>query len=279
MKEIGYRGRFLERIPGFHWFSPAIMLNIALNTFRELVRSRLLALIMFFSVATILFSVVLASLSLGQTERIVLDFGLSMIEVSGLIAVVFVGGQMLAREIEGRTIYLILSKPISRHAFVLGKFYGFAMVLAVIYLAETAVLAGLLTYEDLMPGKLFFFAAFFSYLKLLVTFAVVLFFSTFAAPMLSILFSLGVFVSSHSANAVADMAEKTKSAALLWFSKGLSVVLPNFEALSYPKKLIATDVPLPDSALVMATAQSALYLCVILLLAAIVFSKKNFENA
>lgn len=279
MKEIGYRGRLLERIPGFHWFSPAIMLNIALNTFRELVRSRLLALIMFFSVATILFSVVLASLSLGQTERIVLDFGLSMIEVSGLIAVVFVGGQMLAREIEGRTIYLILSKPISRHAFVLGKFFGFAMVLAVIYLAETAVLAGLLTYEDLMPGKLFFFAAFFSYLKLLVTFAVVLFFSTFAAPMLSILFSLGVFVSSHSANAVADMAEKTKSAALLWFSKGLSVVLPNFEALSYPKKLIATDVPLPDSALVMATAQSALYLCVILLLAAIVFSKKNFENA
>lgn len=279
MKEIGYRGRLLERIPGFHWFFPAIMLNIALNTFRELVRSRLLALIMFFSVATILFSVVLASLSLGQTERIVLDFGLSMIEVSGLIAVVFVGGQMLAREIEGRTIYLILSKPISRHAFVLGKFFGFAMVLAVIYLAETAVLAGLLTYEDLMPGKLFFFAAFFSYLKLLVTFAVVLFFSTFAAPMLSILFSLGVFVSSHSANAVADMAEKTKSAALLWFSKGLSVALPNFEALSYPKKLIATDVPLPDSALVMATAQSALYLCVILLLAAIVFSKKNFENA
>ncbi len=255
------------------------MLNIALNTFRELVRSRLLALIMFFSVATILFSVVLASLSLGQTERIVLDFGLSMIEVSGLIAVVFVGGQMLAREIEGRTIYLILSKPISRHAFVLGKFLGFAMVLAVIYLAETAVLAGLLAYEDLMPGKLFFFAAFFSYLKLLVTFAVVLFFSTFAAPMLSILFSLGVFVSSHSANAVADMAEKTKSVALLWFSKGLSVLLPNFEALSYPKKLIATDVPLPDSALVMATAQSALYLCLILLFASLVFSKKNFENA
>ena len=279
MKEIGYRGRLLERIPEFHWFSSAIMLNIALNTFRELVRSRLLALIMFFSVATILFSVVLASLSLGQTERMVLDFGLSMIEISGLIAVVFVGGQMLAREIEGRTIYLILSKPISRHAFVLGKFLGFAMVLAVIYLAETAVLAGLLVYEDLMPGKLFFFAAFFSYLKLLVTFAVVLFFSTFAAPMLSILFSLGVFVSSHSANAVADMAVKTKSAALMWFSKGLAVALPNFEALSYPKKLIATDVPLPDSALALAAGQSALYLCLILLFASLVFSKKNFENA
>jgi hypothetical protein len=66
------------------------MFNIALNTFRELVRSRLLALILFFSVLTILFSVVLASLSLGQVERIVLDFGLAMIEISGLVAVVFV---------------------------------------------------------------------------------------------------------------------------------------------------------------------------------------------
>ncbi len=66
------------------------MFNIAFNTFRELVRSRLLALILFFSVLTILFSVVLASLSLGQVERIVLDFGLAMIEISGLVAVVFV---------------------------------------------------------------------------------------------------------------------------------------------------------------------------------------------
>lgn len=279
MKEIGVRGRLLERIPEFRRFTFDIMFNIALNTFRELVRSRLLALILLFSVLTILFSLVLASLSLGQAERIVLDFGLSMIEISGLVAVVFVGGQMLAREIEGRTIYLILSKPISRHAFVLGKFLGFAMVLAVIYLAETGVLAGLLVYENLALGKLFFFAALFSYLKLLVTFAIVLFFSTFAAPMLSILFSLGVFVSSHSANAVADMAEKTKSAALLWFSKGLSVALPNFEALSFPKKLIATNVALPDSALVMAAAHSVVYLCLILFLATLVFARKNFENA
>ncbi|MDQ1343382.1 MAG: hypothetical protein QG650_101 [Patescibacteria group bacterium] len=255
------------------------MFNIALNTFRELVRSRLLALILLFSVATILFSIVLASLSLGQAERVVLDFGLSMIEVSGLVAVVFVGGQMLAREIEGRTIYLILSKPISRKAFVLGKFLGFALVLAVIYLSETAVLAGLLWYENFEIGKLFFLASSFSYAKLLVTFAIVIFFTTFATPMLSILFSLGVFVASHSANAVADMAERTKSVALSYFAQGLSVTLPNFEALSYPKKIIATGIPLPDSVILTSAAHSALYLCLILIFAMLVFSHKNFENA
>lgn len=106
-----------------------------------------------------------------------------------------------------------------------------------------------------------------------------LFFTTFAAPMLSILFSLGVFVSSHSANAVADMAVKTKSAALLWFSKGLSVALPNFEALSYPKKLIATNVPLSDSAIAFAGTHAILYLALVLVFAMLVFSRKNFENA
>ncbi len=186
---------------------------------------------------------------------------------------------MLAREIEGRTIYLILSKPISRRDFVLGKFIGFALVLAVIYLAETAVLSGLLFYEGFPLGKLFFFATLFSYLKLLVTFAVVLFFTTFAAPMLSILFSLGIFVASHSANAVADMAEKTGSAGLLWFSKGLSVALPNFQALSYPKNVIATNVVLPDFVIAVSAAHATLYLALVLLFATIVFSFKNFENA
>lgn len=255
------------------------MFNIALNTFRELVRSRLLALILFFSVVLILFTAVLASLSLGQTERMVLDFGLSMIEISGLVAVVFVGGQMLAREIEGRTIYLILSKPISRHAFVFGKFLGFASVLGTIYLAETAVLSGLLWYENLPFTALFFISAAFSYLKLLVTFAVVLFFTTFASPMLSILFSLGVFISSHSAAAVLDMAARTKSEGLIWMGKALSVGLPNFEALSFPKKVIATQIEVPSAVLAISFGHAALYLCLILLFSAIIFSRKNFENA
>jgi hypothetical protein len=74
--------------------------NIAFTTFRELVRNRILSLILLFSILLIAFSQVLATLSLGQTNRIVIDFGLAMIEISGLIATVFVGGQILYKEIE-----------------------------------------------------------------------------------------------------------------------------------------------------------------------------------
>lgn len=115
------------------------MFNIAFNTFRELVRNRILTLIAFFSSVMIAFSLVLASLSLGQTERIVLDFGLAMIEICGLISVIFVGGQILFRELEGRTIYLILSKPIARHEFILGKFLGFGMILVLMHVLESLV--------------------------------------------------------------------------------------------------------------------------------------------
>ncbi len=255
------------------------MFNIALNTFRELVRSRMLVLILVFSVVLILFSLVLASLSLGQTERLVLDFGFSMIELSGLVAVVFVGGQMLYREIEGRTIYLILSKPIGRKEFVLGKFFGFALVLLAIFLAESAVLTGLLFFKGMAIGATLAVAAAFSYLKLLTTFAVVLFFTTFASPILSILFSLAVFVSSHSAQAVLDVAEKTKNAGLGYFGQALSVVLPNFESLSHPKSVIATAVELPSGAIGFSALHALAYLALILTFACLIFERKNFENS
>lgn len=90
------------------------MFNIALNTFRELARNKILYMIVFFGIALIGFSLVLATLSLGQSDKIVADFGLAMVEIFGIISVIFIGSQLLFREIEGKTVYLILSKPVVR---------------------------------------------------------------------------------------------------------------------------------------------------------------------
>ena len=213
------------------------MFNIALNTFRELVRSRIFALILVFACLTIGLSLFLASLSLGQTERIVFDFGISMIEISGLIAVVFVGGQMLVKETEGRTIYLILSKPIRRSAFLLGKFFGFATVLAVIVFAESVILSGLLYMSHIPMTALYFIALASVYVKLILVFAITLFFSTFASAILSIFFALGIYIAGHSAYMVLDMAARSKSVALAYAGQGFATLLPNFESLSYAKTI------------------------------------------
>jgi ABC-type transport system involved in multi-copper enzyme maturation permease subunit len=98
------------------------MFPIALNSFREFIRNKILTLITFFAVVLIGFSLFLASISMGEVSRLVRDFGIQMIEWFGVVTVVFLGSQMLFRELEGRTIYLILSKPIERYEFLIGKF-------------------------------------------------------------------------------------------------------------------------------------------------------------
>ena len=117
------------------------MFTIALNTIRELVRNKFFSLILFLGVVFILISFGLKTLALGELERVLYDFGLSFIELTGLAVILFLGGGMIAREIEGRTIFLMLSKPIPRYSIFLGKFLGFSGVMIFMVAFQTVVLA------------------------------------------------------------------------------------------------------------------------------------------
>lgn len=116
------------------------MFNIALNTFREIIRNKFFGLIAFLGIVFILLSLVLDTLALGEVRRVLFDFGLSFIEITGFAIVLFLGGGMIAREIEGRTIYLMLSKPVRRGVIVLGKFVGFSAVISSVVLLEMIIL-------------------------------------------------------------------------------------------------------------------------------------------
>lgn len=98
------------------------MFAIALNTIRELIRNRFFSVILFLGIIFIIISFVLDTLALNELERVLYDFGLSFIELTGLAVILFLGGGMIAREIEGRTIFLMLSKPVARSSIFLGKF-------------------------------------------------------------------------------------------------------------------------------------------------------------
>ncbi len=214
------------------------MFNIAFNTFRELIRNRILTIILFFTFVLILFSQVLASLSLGQTDRIVLDFGLAMIEICGLIAVIFVGGQILFRELEGRTIYLILSKPIARRDFIFGKFLGFSGIILLLLLLQSAVFAGVLAFGHIAFDPLILTALLAIFVKLLLVFAIILFCSTFTNPLLSILVTMGIYIAAHSTSTILDMAARLKNPSLIIIGKFLTAVMPNFEALNFAKNTL-----------------------------------------
>ncbi|MDP2104095.1 MAG: ABC transporter permease [Candidatus Gracilibacteria bacterium] len=253
------------------------MFNIALNTFRELTRNKILYMIVFFGVVLIAFSLVLATLSLGQTDKIVVDFGLAMIEIFGIISVIFIGSQLLFREIEGKTVYLILSKPVARHEFILGKFLGFAAILFFIIFIQSLI-SFVVFFIAKTPFSILLFASIgFIYLKLLLLFAIILFFSTFISPLLSILITLGVYIIGHSVAAMITMAEKSGNVIMYYFSKVLMVIFPNFEALNI-KSVIGTPVVLAPTYFAWNTLHALLYLALLLTFASLIFNRRTFEN-
>lgn len=253
------------------------MWNIAKNTFRELARNKMLYLILFFGIILIIFSLALAALSLGQTDKIVSDFGLAMIEVFGILSVIFIGSQLLFREIEGRTIYLILSKPIARWEFILGKFFGFAMILACIIIFQSILFFGVVWYAGTPWTPLFVITILFTYLKLMVLFAIILFFSTFVSALLAILITLGVYVISHTVSPMIDAAIRGGNAVFLRFSQVLYLLFPNFEGLNYPKNVIGTPELISTTNILANAGHAILYVAIILLFTVLIFNSKTFE--
>jgi ABC-type transport system involved in multi-copper enzyme maturation permease subunit len=234
-------------------------------------------MIVFFGIALIGFSLVLASLSLGQSDKIVVDFGLAMVEVFGIVSVIFIGSQLLFREIEGKTVYLILSKPVARRDFILGKFLGFAAILFIIIGVQAIISTGVFLFAKTPLSFLVFASIGFIYLKLLLLFAIILFFSTFISPLLSILLVLGVYIISHSITTMTDMAIRSGNHILYYFSKFLMVVFPNLEALNI-KSIIGTPIVLNPSFFATNILHTFLYLGLILTFAVLIFNRKTFEN-
>lgn len=195
------------------------MWNIALNTFRELIRNKLFSLIGVFGATFIILSFLLETLSLGEVKRMIFDFGMSFIEITGVFVVLFIGGQMIYREIEGRTIYLMLSKPISRGSILLGKFFGFAMALAIILGLLSTLLSILLILKDAQLDIIYFLAILGIYIKFLSLLAIILFFSTFVSPMVAMFVTGGIYFIGHGVSEILAFAARKGMTELLYLGK------------------------------------------------------------
>src|ERR1700759_2553055 len=107
------------------------ILAVAVNTFREAVRDRVLNGVLGIALLVLVFTLALAELSLDQRSRIVLDIGLASISLFSVVMAVFLGSSLLYKEIERKTLYVILPKPIRRHEFLLGKYFGIVLTVTV----------------------------------------------------------------------------------------------------------------------------------------------------
>ena len=252
------------------------MFNIALNTFREMVRNRFFSLIIFLSVILVALSLWLDSLALGENKRVIIDFGLSFLELSGFAVILLLAGGLIAREIEGRTIYLILSKPIRRGMIILGKFSWFATVLSLVMLIELAILITILLSQWVALDMIFFLAILGIFLKLLSLLALSLFFSTIVSPGLAMFMTIASAIIGHWGYVILDYAIRSGSIVYHYFARGVLILFPNLESLNL-KNLVATTAVVHIETYLIAFALSLVYTVIILILAAWIFERKSFD--
>lgn len=239
------------------------MFIIALNTIRELIRNRFFSLIVFLGVIFISLSFALETLALGEIRRVLYDFGLSFIELTGVAVILFLGGGMIAREIEGRTIYLILSKPIRRSSLIFGKFIGFSFVVLLMVALQSLLLIGILIFRHIAIDPLLSSAILGIILKLLSLLALILFFSSFTTPSIAMFLTIASYIIGHSGYTILTSAIQQGSIGMQYFAQGILTFFPNLEALNL-KNYVATDAPIALRTWYLGYSANIVYIAVIL---------------
>jgi ABC-type transport system involved in multi-copper enzyme maturation permease subunit len=247
---------------------------IALVTVREAIRQKLAVNLLVFTVAILAASITISQLTFGEQYRIVADLGLSAMEIFGTLIAVFLGAGLVAGEIQRRTLYPILAKPVSRVQYLVGRYAGLVAtlwlnlaVMAVVSVAVLAVYLGEGSFLWTTP-----FAAAFAGLaaQLAVLAAVAILFSSFTNATLAAIFGLALAVAGHFSREVF----------LYWrdmpFLRTIGLVLPNLGALDYKVQVVYRDA-VPAGQLGLSLLYAALYAAVALALASAIFSRRDLR--
>jgi ABC-type transport system involved in multi-copper enzyme maturation permease subunit len=167
---------------------------IALNTFREAARIRVLYGIVVLVIGANLFAIVLGEMSIREQARVARDVGLAGISLFGSLTAIFLGVFLLYTEVQRRTIHAIVSKPIERWEFVVGKYLGMALVLTVLVALFAVAMAVMLVWQGVGVSDHVIKAIVLAWGEVLTVAAIAIFFSSFSTPFLSGIFALAMWV-------------------------------------------------------------------------------------
>jgi ABC-type transport system involved in multi-copper enzyme maturation permease subunit len=252
---------------------------IARNAFREAVRDRVLYNLVVFVLLLIAGAIFLSEISAGQEAKIIVDLGLSAILLFGVFIAIFVGVGLVYKEIERRTLYAILSKPIGRGEFLLGKYLGLCLTLLVNVAIMGVGLSLALVYVrrgwDPLVVRIWP-AIFLIYIELVILTGVAMLFSAFSSPALSALLAFFVFVIGHFSADLKMLAASMGTAPSRWIFAGLYYLLPNFA--NYNAITAAAHGEVIDSRAIAAGAvYGVVYVAVLLAATTLIFSRRNLK--
>jgi ABC-type transport system involved in multi-copper enzyme maturation permease subunit len=252
---------------------------VAINTFREAVRDRVLYNLIFFALVMMGAAIFVGQISIGIERLVIINLGLSAISIFGLVMAVFIGVGLVYKEMEKRTLYSLLSKPIRRWEFLVGKYAGLLLTLAVNTALMTLGLAAAVYYVGrpfLRSDSSMFVAIYFILLELALVTAIALFFSCFSSPMLSTLFTLGIYVAGVFTPDIRNVGDLTNSPAVKTAMRALYYLIPNFHNFNAISAAGHGEM-IPSSLIWQNTLYALLYVTVVMFASSVVFSRRNLK--
>ncbi|HZE79953.1 MAG TPA: ABC transporter permease subunit [Candidatus Polarisedimenticolia bacterium] len=250
---------------------------ITLNTFREAVRDRVLYNLILFVLLLVASAPLFGQISIGMERLILVNVGLSSISLFGVIIAIFIGIGLVSKEIEKKTLYTILSRPVRRWEFILGKYLGLIMTLVVNTALMTVgfYIALMFTNGLHKTDALLLLAIYFTVLQFLIVTALTVLFSTFSSPIFSAIFAFALFVIGTFAEDLKNFAAISKGAAKL-LATAAAYVMPNFASLNIIAQT-AHDQGVDGRLILFNTLYALLYSASAVAAAVLIFERRNLK--
>ncbi len=249
---------------------------IALNTFKEAVRDRILYAILAFAIVMIASTFVLATIGVGMVPKIIRDVGLGFISIFGTLIAIFIGIGLVHKEIDRRTIYTIVSKPIHRWQFILGKYLGLVLTLFVNVAVMTgALMVLILSFEGVWDVRLGAASAMI-FLELMVITSIAVLFSAFSTPALSAIFTLSFFAIGRLLEDIRLFAQMYAGPMGRTVIEGLYYLLPNLSRFNISAEVVR-GLPLGEVVSGMTILYGCLYVLALLSLTAVILQRRDFR--
>jgi ABC-type transport system involved in multi-copper enzyme maturation permease subunit len=263
--------------------------SIAVNVFKESVRDKVLYNLVFFAVLLIVVSFLLGQLTAGQDIKIIKDLGLAAISIFGLFIAVFIGIGLVSKEVERRSIYTLLSKPIRREQFIVGKYLGLVLTLLVNVTVMTAAYYAVLAAMAWAAGGWFLAgweapaadpallkAIAMIFLELMIVTAMALLFSTFTSPILATALTFGLYIVGQFGDDLKHFDRIVASKPIALIARALYYVLPNLSQLDVKAKVVHA-LPVPAGLMLLNTVYTLVYVSALLVAATLIFMRRDFK--
>lgn len=252
------------------------ILMIANFTMRDILKSKILFNVFLIGLGMMLLTYVATEFTYGVPERVALDTGLGMLTISSLGIALFMGATLISKEIDSRTVYMIIARPVPRYAFILGKTSGLFMVLIINIVLLSLMTLAVTSFLGGQIDQLIIWSIFFILLESLLLLLVVLFFSLISNNILAIIISLVLLVIGHAIKDTQSILFVQNRPMLLSLLKFYHMVLPGFYKLNL-KDYVLYKQNIPLSYLAQATAYGVSYCGFLLFLIITIFEKKNLD--